>query len=566
MLSSPAPHHKRQNSTPRPSTCTSDHKDTFSQERPARALWKRPTSSEPPPVLNGWAKIDHAIAGDPRISPLAKAIWGVLQYWARQKDYCSPSDKSIAERIGKSKGHMRRGLDELENFGLIKRKAIKKTLNNSTGRLIFFPGKQAPDDSGGPRAGARTEPEGPRAGEWTGPRAGAQQRSRCREEKLNSEEFIQGKNSPERQRQEAPSTPITVPDAGAPVTSGAPRENGFEPGTPSTPIAVPDAGAPVASGTQPQPALTPARQRVPGLGLPAPAPVLGLPAPATAPIFSPPAAVSARPELPIATDAERAQLASLRAPVPVPKTAPAAVAVSGRRYVPRDYDRATLDAVFGPTVRWAPAPAPAASPPIRTEAEIDAGVHDIQEKVERALPALGMDEPTLRGRLKLLSPGKQGQIIEWIMTGDPVLIDEARKILQGAAPAPEADAPRPYQGIPIEEAIMNLPGHPDHTYRAHLLNRITDAVVGKLHDKKSEPFYDQVVTTVCRGEQPPELLVKALTKALGPQCKNPGAIFTTEWKRGVEERRQAAEKLCWEDEAKRMEERIQRGKERRGSI
>jgi hypothetical protein len=80
-----------------------------------------------------FAALDHAIAGDPNVSPLGKAVLLALLFWARGKDHCWPSDVSIGARVGRSVGTVQRALRQLESLGLIVR---EKTTANRTGRLI----------------------------------------------------------------------------------------------------------------------------------------------------------------------------------------------------------------------------------------------------------------------------------------------------------------------------------------------------------------------------------------------------------------------------------------------
>jgi hypothetical protein len=80
-----------------------------------------------------FAALPHHIAGDPNISPLAKAVLLALLFWARDKDHCWPADASIGRRVGRSPSSVQRTLRQLQGRGLIDR---QKTDANRTGRII----------------------------------------------------------------------------------------------------------------------------------------------------------------------------------------------------------------------------------------------------------------------------------------------------------------------------------------------------------------------------------------------------------------------------------------------
>ena len=91
-----------------------------------------------------FAALPHYIAGDPKISPLGKAILLALLYWARAKDHCWPADASIAKRIGRSEATVQRGLRHLQDLGLIDR---RRTHANRTGRLIVLTWRAVKDEA-----------------------------------------------------------------------------------------------------------------------------------------------------------------------------------------------------------------------------------------------------------------------------------------------------------------------------------------------------------------------------------------------------------------------------------
>ena len=79
--------------------------------------------------------LDRLLA-DPNLGSTAKNIATVLvKHWAWVKDHCWPSDHSIAEKVGKSQGHVQRCLRQLEDAGWIAR---QRTDQVPTGRLIWL--------------------------------------------------------------------------------------------------------------------------------------------------------------------------------------------------------------------------------------------------------------------------------------------------------------------------------------------------------------------------------------------------------------------------------------------
>jgi hypothetical protein len=79
-----------------------------------------------------FASLPTALADDPTLAPLDKAILLVLagHAWGG-KDACWPSNATIAAKVGRSPGHVKRRLAGLEGRGLIRR---EPTTENRTGR------------------------------------------------------------------------------------------------------------------------------------------------------------------------------------------------------------------------------------------------------------------------------------------------------------------------------------------------------------------------------------------------------------------------------------------------
>jgi DNA-binding Lrp family transcriptional regulator len=82
----------------------------------------------------------HDLVADPRLTPTDVRIAAALMFWARGKDHCWPSDRTIGARVGRSPGTVQRSLRRLEAAGWIRR---EKTAANRTGRLIVLAWRRA---------------------------------------------------------------------------------------------------------------------------------------------------------------------------------------------------------------------------------------------------------------------------------------------------------------------------------------------------------------------------------------------------------------------------------------
>ena len=124
-----------------------------------------------------FAAIPHDIAADPRLSPTDLRVLAALFYFARADASCWPCDNSIAARVHRHPGTVRRSLRRLEDLGYIRRQPSRE---NPTGRLIHLtcrePDWERPRQAPVPARGARGD-RAPRAG---GSSAGARRRRRDR--------------------------------------------------------------------------------------------------------------------------------------------------------------------------------------------------------------------------------------------------------------------------------------------------------------------------------------------------------------------------------------------------
>src|SRR5512135_3511024 len=151
-----------------------------------------------------FAAIPHDIAADPRLSPTDLRVVAALFYFARADTSCWPCDNSIATRVHRHPGTVRRSLRHLEDLGYIRRQPSRE---NPTGRLIHLAcrepdwerPRQAPVPArrrtGGSSAGAR------------GGRAPAHAEGDVIVERLRTEEFA----VPERSRPDPVPPPVDLP-------------------------------------------------------------------------------------------------------------------------------------------------------------------------------------------------------------------------------------------------------------------------------------------------------------------------------------------------------------------
>jgi hypothetical protein len=219
----------------------------------------------------------HAILADPKLSSTAKAIITVMVLnWAWLKDHCWPSDATLADKVGRSVGHVQRCLRELERAGRISREGTDAVPN---GRRIWLLWR-CPDG----RAGAQRDPAPAR----TAPPAPARSKSFV---------IVNEGREPEirpasRRRLEADPVPTTlrdVPPAAASTSQAEESPKPLEPlpaaqearETPPTPVTeeiltATDQAPPEAAGgllEEPAPVVVPDASRAAPLPLPLPLPL-----------------------------------------------------------------------------------------------------------------------------------------------------------------------------------------------------------------------------------------------------------------------------------------------------
>jgi hypothetical protein len=234
-----------------------------------------------------FAALPHHIAGDPRVSPLAKAVLLALLYWARGKDHCWPADASIGRRVGRSVATVQRALRQLQGRGLIDR---RKTDANRTGRIIVLTFRSRTDE--GP---SRSAVRPPRPASLRDEGDVTVKRSDAGREIPNQ--------MPERPRPDPVAEPSARPLASvlAQVLEQVRRPSAAEPPAGPPPVSAPVLPRPPAATLRPPRVASCGREtaRVPDA-------IAG----SAPPPASPPAAAETTPAVPL-TPAEQARLAEL---------------------------------------------------------------------------------------------------------------------------------------------------------------------------------------------------------------------------------------------------------------
>ncbi len=117
-----------------------------------------------------------------------------------------------------------------------------------------------------------------------------------------------------------------------------------------------------------------------------------------------------------------------------------------------------------------------------------------------------------QARLAELPAASRDQVLTWLATGDPILVNEARKLL--APPRPRPEPPRT-----LPETLARI--REDPAFPALAANGLAEA----FDDRRSYSGFLARCTEAWRGELPAERLVSAYDQARGPRAKNPGALF-----------------------------------------
>jgi hypothetical protein len=129
----------------------------------------------------------------------------------------------------------------------------------------------------------------------------------------------------------------------------------------------------------------------------------------------------------------------------------------------------------------------------------------------KACPALPLT-PEQKARLDALPEATANLVLTWLLTGDRILVAEAKKKLVPPRPRPEAPKTLP-------EVLGRIREDPSFPSLA------ADWLASALQDRKSYSGFKARCEEAWRGELSVDRLVSAYEQAMGPRAKNPGAIF-----------------------------------------
>ncbi|MGE5756301.1 MAG: hypothetical protein ACM35G_11420 [Planctomycetaceae bacterium] len=126
-------------------------------------------------------------------------------------------------------------------------------------------------------------------------------------------------------------------------------------------------------------------------------------------------------------------------------------------------------------------------------------------------PALPLT-PEQKARLDALPEATANMVLTWLLTGDPILVAEARKKL---APPPR----RPETPRTLPEVLGRIREDPSFPSLA------ADWLSSSLEDRKSYSGFKARCEEAWRGELSVDRLLSAYEQATGPKARNRGAIF-----------------------------------------
>jgi hypothetical protein len=117
-----------------------------------------------------------------------------------------------------------------------------------------------------------------------------------------------------------------------------------------------------------------------------------------------------------------------------------------------------------------------------------------------------------QARLRELPDPAREQVLRWLLTGDRILVAEARSKL--ALPRPHLDAPKT-----LPELLGRIRDDPSYPVLA------ASGLAVAFQDQKSYSAYFRRCEEAWRGELNPDRLLSAYEQAMGPKARNRGAIF-----------------------------------------
>jgi DNA-binding MarR family transcriptional regulator len=398
-----------------------------------------------------FAAIPHHIAADPRLSPTDLRVLAALLYHARANASCWASDRCLAQRCATAPD---RGP---ASVGTIQR-SLKRL--EACGHIAR---EATPETLTGRRIWLAWRAVPLRAGEQTPMRAGEQQRNVIVGEKKEKTK------SPERSRPEPPRVPMPAVAQSNPARS------------------VPPVPAMAQSNPVDGPPLPPT-----GAGAVVPAPVAA-PEPRTAALEDP---------------VERGPLSPHEAVLGGPTPPPEPPAPEG----------ATLPAGPRSPAKRSDQSAPG-SPPVAAQDAQGALADSLPPKAAPA-PATS---PTTAGpalpltaeqqaRLDALPAATRDLVLTWLLTGDRILVAEAKKKL--APPRPRPEAPRT-----LPEVLGRIREDPSFPALA------ADWLASALDDRKSWSGFKARCEEAWRGDLPVARLLSAFEQATSPKARNRGALF-----------------------------------------
>ena len=126
-------------------------------------------------------------------------------------------------------------------------------------------------------------------------------------------------------------------------------------------------------------------------------------------------------------------------------------------------------------------------------------------------PALPLNHEQ-KARLDALPTATRDLVLTWLLTGDPILVAEAKKKLAPLRPRPEALRTLP-------EVLTRIREDPSFPSLA------ADWLASSLQDRKSYSGFKARCEEAWRGELPVSRLMSAFEQATGPKVRNRGALF-----------------------------------------
>jgi hypothetical protein len=120
--------------------------------------------------------------------------------------------------------------------------------------------------------------------------------------------------------------------------------------------------------------------------------------------------------------------------------------------------------------------------------------------------------PEQKARLDALPEATANLVLTWLLTGDRILVAEARKKL--APPPQRPEAPRT-----LPEVLTRIREDPSFPALA------ADWLASSLQDRKSYSGFKASCEEAWRGDLPVPRLVEAYEQATGPKARNRGALF-----------------------------------------